>query len=299
MPPDVTIPKKLLPSILQRRVTGLVGARPIQASVVTAGFTLARRWVIKFDNGVSVFLKAAGNSCTADWLRKEHKIYQSLSSSYLPRVVGWFDQPPGPFLLLEDLSTAHWPPPWSFAQVQMAIETLRDVHRSGPKLDLPRLGPQVKQWRSWHRVAADPTLFLSLKLCSPQWLHRVLSKLIEAENLATLEGEDLVHGDFRSGNICFVGGRTIVIDWNWAAIGNGLFDIATWLPTLVEETGCRPQEILPGQAPLAALVAGHLAFVTGKPPPSQAPRLREFQLRKLRHALAWVCYELSLPAMDD
>ncbi len=284
-----------LPSILQKRVSDLIGTRPISAQPISAGLTMARRWIVRFDNGTTAFLKAAANSATAQWLRNEHAIYQTLEGPHLPRLIGWVDQPPGPILLLEDLSHAHWPPPWSPPQIEAALEVIHRVHRTPSRPQLPKLGPQVSRWRSWHRVAADPASFLALNLCDRGWLDQSLPKLIAAENLATLDGDDLVHGDFTSGNICFDGNRAVLLDWNWAAIGNGLFDIAFWLPSLGSETGCFPESILPGQLPLAALIAGQLAHHAGLPAPAETPQLRELQVRKLRHALAWAARALSLP----
>jgi len=297
MPTYLTKSQGVLPSILEKQVTELVGATPLHARVITSGLTVARRWIVEFDNGTKAFLKAAGNSATAAWLRTEYKVYKSLTGPHLPKLIGWSDQPPGPFLLLEDLSNARWPPPWSPQEISLALEAIKTIHASTVKLNLPPLESQYPHSHNWQRLAADSGPFLALRLCSSQWLERVLPDLIAAEKLATLAGEDLVHGDFKSGNICFDGNRAILIDWNWAAIGNGLMDIATWLPGLAQETGSLSESILPGQAPLAALVAGNLAYWSAQPPPADLPRLRESQLQRLTYALDWACRELSLPSM--
>jgi hypothetical protein len=34
----------------------------------------------------------------------------------------------------------------------------------------------------------------------------------------------------RSDNLCFVDGRTVLVDWNLACTGDGCFDVAFWLP---------------------------------------------------------------------
>src|SRR5215212_3307978 len=89
MPADATSNRAALPSILERQVTELLGTRPIHARVVGGGMTAARRWIVGFDNGTRAFLKAAGNPATATWLRREYKIYQSFTATYLPKVIGW------------------------------------------------------------------------------------------------------------------------------------------------------------------------------------------------------------------
>src|SRR5207302_5996716 len=110
---------------------------------------------------------------------------------------------------------------------------------------------------------------------------------------APLEGDDLLHFDVRSDNLCFVGGRAVLVDWNLACRGNGWFDVAFWLPSLRLEDGPQPWEVLPDAGALAAVVAGFFAARAGLPPPSGAPTVREFQLRQLEVALPWATRELG------
>ena len=50
----------------------------------------------------------------------------------------------------------------------------------------------------------------------------------------------------------------VLIDWNFACVGNPVSDVAFWLPSLHAEEGPAPDEILPdGAAELAALIAGY------------------------------------------
>lgn len=298
MPADATTNRAALPTILERQVTQLLGARPTRARSVAGGMTMARRWIVEFENGTGAFLKAAVNSTTAAWLRTEHKIYSSACIPHLPKLIGWSDHAPAPFLLLEDLSQAHWPPPWSPQQISRALAAIKEVHASAPNITLPRLESQYPHGHNWQRIAENPGPFLALRLCSRQWLQQALPSLIAAEDRAILHGDDLVHGDFKSGNLCFAGDRIVLVDWNWAAIGNGLVDIATWLPSLAHETACDPRSILPGHASLAAWAAGNLAYWSTQPNPPHLQRLRESQSQRLRHALTWVCQELSLPKVE-
>ena len=62
----------------------------------------------------------------------------------------------------------------------------------------------------------EPAPFLRLGLCSAAWLVHTIPALVAAEAGAQLVGEELVHCDVRSDNLCFVGDRVVFVDWNWA-----------------------------------------------------------------------------------
>ena len=117
---------------------------------------------------------------------------------------------------------------------------------------------------------------------------------MEAAAEAQLDGDEFLHFDVRSDNLCLVDGRAVLVDWNLAARGNGKFDIAFWLPSLRLEGGPEPWEVLPGAGPLAAAVAGFFAVRAGLPPPSGAPSVREFQRAQAAVALPWAARELGL-----
>jgi aminoglycoside phosphotransferase (APT) family kinase protein len=104
----------------------------------------------------------------------------------------------------------------------------------------------------------------------------------------------VLHFDVRSDNLCFVGDRVVLVDWNLACVGNGRFDVAFWLPSLKLEGGPDPWHVLPDAGPLAAAVAGFFAARAGLPRPPGAPTVREFQLAQLRVALPWAARELGL-----
>ena len=50
-------------------------------------------------------------------------------------------------------------------------------------------------------------------------------------------GEAFLHLDVRSDNICIADGRAVLVDWNWASLGNPRVDLAFWLPSLSHEGG--------------------------------------------------------------
>jgi Ser/Thr protein kinase RdoA (MazF antagonist) len=208
-------------------------------------------------------------------------------------VLGFDDEGDRPLLALEDLSGAMWPPPWTDERVTAVVATLDDIHRVPPPGHLPRQdsggGP------GWRAVAADPSPFLRLGLCSTAWLRSALSILMDAADAAPLVGDALVHLDIRSDNLCFRNGRALAIDWNHARIANPDLDLAFWLPSLEAEGGPPPESLLAGAPELAAWVAGFFCSHAGGPPIPDAPHVRPLQVSQSRTALPWAARRLGLP----
>jgi hypothetical protein len=128
------------------------------------------------------------------------------------------------------------------------------------------------------------------------WLEEALPALLEVAGPAVVAGDRLCHFDVRSDNICFrEDGSAVLIDWNFAEIGNARLDMAFWLPSLALEGGPPPETILTDAAPEAAVVAGFFASRCGEPPIPDAPGVRELQRRQLTQALPWACRAVGLP----
>jgi hypothetical protein len=259
------------------------------------GATSQERWVVQLEGGGSVFVKAATDEASAGWIRAESRVYLALDASFLPRVHA-YDDLPLPLLVLEDLAGAHWPPPWAPEHVAAARAALAEVVAVEPPPRLPRLDDQREGLAGWELVAADPEPFLALGLCAPAWLEEALPALVRAAAAAPLDGDALVHLDVRSDNLCVREGRAVLVDWNQASIGNPLVDAVLFAPSLADEGGPQPHELVPpGTAPeLVALAAGFWAARAGLPAPPWGPGLRPLQLRQLRVALPWAAAELGL-----
>ena len=198
-----------------------------------------------------------------------------------------------PMLVLEDLSTGYWPPPWRLSDVERVMSVLETLHGTAPPAGL---GPiQREQFEGWPRVARDPEPFLRLGLVPKEWLDQALPTLIEAEAAARLEGDELLHLDVRSDNICLLPDRVVLVDWNNVCLGNGSFELASWLPSLHAEGGPTPWSMLPGAAEFASALSGYFAALAGLPSPEGAPKVRTVQFQQLRTALPWAVRELGLP----
>jgi hypothetical protein len=283
---------------LAERVADRLGQRLHAWRIVSRGYTNALRLIVTCADGTSVFVKGATDARTAIRLRTEHRIYSEITAAFLPAMHGWDDDGAAPFLVLEDLSDALWSPPWTTRRIAQVLQTLEQVAATPPPAWLPDLGAWGPHRSGWAQVRNDPGPFLRLGLCSATWLTRTIDALATAEARVPLWGEELVHGDVRSDNLCFVGDRVMLVDWNLAGRGNGTLDIAAWLPSLHLEGGPLPDTILPVQSHWAALISGYFAARAGLPVEQATPRIREVQRAQLRVALPWAARALALPPLD-
>jgi hypothetical protein len=269
----------------------LLGSPVVAARTVAGGYTNARREVVTLADGRTAFVKTAVDDQTRGWLAAEQRLYAAVRGPFMPRVLATDDD----LLVLEDLSDAHWPPPWRDGDVQAVLDALDELHAVTPPPGLPHPQESDDLRGGWPAVAADPEPFLALGLASPAWLETNLPALLEAAGRAVLDGDSIVHIDIRSDNVCLRDGRCLIVDWNWAARGNPQLDVAFWLPSLALEGGPAPEQLGGDLDPeLAALCAGFFACRAGLPDVPAAPRLRAVQRAQLEVALPWAARSLGL-----
>jgi hypothetical protein len=289
---ETAAPLALTP-LERARAEAVLGWRPRAWRPVFGGYTPARRYAVA-DGERRAFVKVASNRVTANMLRCEARAYAAVAGAFMPRFIGWADDPETPLLAIEDLSDATWPPPWTTAQIDQALAAIEAMHAM--RVDLPALtdlDPGVAD--GWTAVARDTAPFLSLGLASPAWVAAALPDLVAAEAHCPVEGEALSHYDLRSDNICFAASGVKFVDWAAAARGNPALDLGFWLPSLELEGGPAPEAILPGHPEVAAWVSGYFAARAGLPIIPSAPRVRDIQRAQLATALPWAVRALRLP----
>ena len=262
--------------------------------VRSPGYTVAYHGIAELADGTTAFVKAATEPVTAQFIRDEQRVLGALEGPFLPAVLAMDDEDP-PLLVLEDLRSARWPPPWDEAAIAAVRETLSVVASTTP----PDVIPPIAMHRDrlvtgWAEIDAEPAPFLSLGACSREWLAGSLPILREASESAPIDGDGLLHLDVRSDNLCIADRGAVLVDWNHASIGNPELDLAAWLPSLRLEGGPEPDEVLPDAGGFAALLAGFFGSRAGLPAPPTAPHVRGFQLAQLRVALPWAARELGL-----
>ena len=134
--------------------------------ITRRGQTNASHWLVELTDGSTAFVKSARSDDTASWIRDEHLFYaQMRGESFLPTMLGWHDDGERPVIVLEDLSAAHWPPPWDPSNVDAVLECLGEVAASTPPPDLPSVAAQPVRLQGWSRNRTRPEPFLGLRLC--------------------------------------------------------------------------------------------------------------------------------------
>ncbi len=284
---------------LVARVESALACHVCSTTRVEGGYTPAERWVFVCADGSCVFIKVGVSALTAAWVRDEQRFYSAVRAPFVPRYLGWDDDGERPFIALEDLRRADWPPPWDPPSIDAVLHSLEQMHALSPGPILPDFATRHgNTFSNWLQIAAAPQPFLALGLASEKWLARSLPLLIEAEKSIDTTGMALTHFDIRSDNICLREGRALLIDWNGACLGNPRLDLGFWLPSLAAEGGPVPESILSDAADVAAAVSGFFAARAGLPQVPDAPRVRWIQQVQLKTALPWVVRALELPLLD-
>lgn len=270
----------------------------VRRTPVAGGYTHARREILEYRSGLRVFAKTATDALTAEWLRKEHAMYEALGAQpFLAKYLDWRDGPL-PTLVLEDLSHGRWPVDWKPGDVSRVMQTLHQVSQTAPPAHLEPLPPQDLLYDGWSRVASDPDAFLALRVCSVGWFERNIDRLIAHQRAHRSDPmRALIHQDVRSDNLCFLPERTLLIDWNWAALGDPRLDVGFWLPSLHAQGGPAPHEVLPEPGPWPVHITGMWARKASLPALEHAPRVRHVQALQLRWAMPWMQRSMGLPAL--
>jgi len=283
---------------LAARIERLVGARVESYRRAEGGYTPALRLVCATAGGGRFFVKVGTTPLTCQFVRREIRVYENLRGDFMPRLVAAEDAESEPVLVIEDLSTRHWPPPWDERQIELTLAQVRAMHDTPASLETfeETHGALGAGWRA---VAEDPSPFLALGMADALWLEAALPTLVEFEEGCTTAGASLTHCDLRSDNICLTRERAVFVDWNLACLSNPRLDLGFWLPSLAYESGVRPEKILPRAPEVAARVSGFFAARAGLPGIADAPRVRHVQRRQLETALPWAARALGLPPLPN
>ena len=260
------------------------------------GYTRQAKWRVGFADGSTAFVKAADEEPYSSALRREVTVYESVDGPFLPRLIGALDDGALVVLAVEDLVGARWPPPYP-DDVRPLFEAL-DALAATPPPDGMRVWSAPGS--NWRKIAEDPESFLAVGLCSSAWFEQVVEDLVEAESRVSWAGDDFVHYDVYSGNLCFVGPRVVFVDWDAAGLGNRWVDVAFALLNLRTEGVPPPDVGLPREGDYAALLSGHFAVEASAPLPewAEGSSLREDMIGDLQHALEWTAAALDLPRPD-
>jgi hypothetical protein len=274
------------------RIARILGWTPRVWRRATGGYTPTARYVVS-DGDISAFAKIATTPVTVGMLHREIAAYGKISGPFVPRLLGADPDPDQPLLVIEDLSTATWPPPWSPASIAQVLAAIHVMHATPSTL--PPGGLLQGRAAGWPSVGSDPGPFLALGYVDQHWLDRHLPALIAAESECQLSGNALTHLDLRSDNLCITPEGVKFIDWTEACRSNPDVDLGFFLPSLAFEGGPLPDAILPRNPAIAATVAGFFAARAGLPDIAGSPLVSRVQREQLSTALPWALRALDLP----
>jgi aminoglycoside phosphotransferase len=285
------------PAAVLTGITAATGVQPRAWRHVVAGHTHAEKWVIELVDDRGVFVKAATEPGARAQVELEAALLEAVAAPYMPYVHGASTVEEWTVLVLDDLSRAHWPPPYE-DRGEALLESVRQVAATTPPRRLRRQLEGRPLGTYWQRIADDPDPVLAHGLFSATWLEEAQPILHTAELSARLAGSDLVHGDVWTGNVCYAERGAILIDWADASVGDHRIDLAFALLS-IRETGAKPPPVeFPDEAAYAALLAGSCAYQAAQPVDESikhASVLRAGWLYDLEYALDWASELLELP----
>ena len=286
------------PAAVVAAVAAVTGMRPTSWRHIVAGHTHAEKWLVELDDGRAVFVKAATEPSARSQVEREAAILDAGAGPYMPTVYGASTVEGWAVLVLEDLTSAHWPPPYPDGG-EALLESVRQVAETTPPPGLERR-PEGRPFGTyWQRIADDPEPVLANGLFSASWLETTQPILHAAESSAHLAGDDFLHDDVWAGNVCYAERGAILIDWALAQVGDHRVDLAYALLS-IRLTGATPPPVdFPDEAAYAALLAGANAFQAAQPVHESIKHesvLRAGWLHDLEYALEWACELLQLPS---
>jgi hypothetical protein len=301
-------PREPTPDLL-RTVETHFGTNVVRWLKPHTGLTAAQRFVVRFADGSSAFVKAAVDADTERLLRTDHLVMSSIDDDLVPRIIAWIEESERPILVLEDLSDAHWPADhfreehgrrlpvlWKPGQFELAFQALDRLADVAAPRCLPPLEADVSD--EWATIAEAPAPFLALGLCSATWFDQAIDRLVAAERSIDLSGDTLVHHDVRSDNVCFRDDRVILVDWSEARRGSPRYDLANFLTGCALEGGPDPFDVMPDGGALAAWMGGRAA----RRALHETDRAPAWLIRVIKRManlnLQWATRSLGLPAWD-
>jgi hypothetical protein len=189
----------LLQSALASRIERLLGAKIEAWRHVEGGYTPALRLLCQ-TAADSFFVKVGSTPLTSQSLRREIHHYELVYGDFIPHLVGWEEDEAAPILIIEDLSSCVWPPPWDERKIDLVKSQIDVLHSARTDLEPFALAhPDIGS--SWRTVAADPVPFLSLGIADGGWLDAALPLLISAEDRCPTEGDSPTHCDLHQWGI--------------------------------------------------------------------------------------------------
>lgn len=228
---------------------------------------MARRGLVRLDDGRTVFVKVGTNDNTRLWARREIRAYAFLQEHRYrsaPRLLAANrDETAFAIEALPPRDGWNWSAEWTRERLARTLEAMDNLLRLGDgsipsELRQPLLTQDEDGWR---RLAGSPQLAraLSIKLEGAGAAIGALDAHVQRSAEFLLRSDDLVHLDVRTDNCAWHADRNEVrlVDWNWLHKGDRRIDLAA-TPTMVS---CSGFDVLPEMG--GRLDAGALHWMAG------------------------------------
>lgn len=287
-----------LPAPLQRWIEETVGASVAQAEGQLGGYGPGMAARCALSNGRRVFVKAASpaqNPDTPNMMRGEAKINAALPlGTPAPALLHVLDDGEWVVLIFEDVDGRQPGEPWTDEDLRAVAALSQQVGRLAPDGTLPSTAQRYQSvFTGWRTLEAQGGPV------ADAWCRQHLSRLasLEARWDEVVDGDSLVHADFRNDNILLSPDRPVLVDWTATCRGADWFDLATILPSIEVAGGPPPEQAgklmgleveADALTPLVAAFAGYFAQRSQMPDPPGLPTVRAFQRRQGEVTTRWL-----------
>ena len=294
-----------MPDGVRAAIDAIAGSPVVVAINLDGGFSPGPAARCTLADGRVVFVKAAGtelNAVSPEMHRREGQVLAGLHDDVpAPQLIGVFDDGDWVALVIEWIDGAMPVAPLSRSDVDRLlglVERLSYVDGGHALQSCSDAHPGL--FGHWQQLIDQPIGGLDA------WSCRHFERLAELEvGVAdAIDGDRLVHLDFRSDNVIFATAgpeHDVVVDWPGASVGAAWVDLVGLLPALELDGGPRPEEVFEhhpvGRAAdpdsvsaFVASIAGYFTRMSLMPPPPGLPTVRLFQAAQGRVARRWIAH---------
>jgi len=219
-----------IPARVRADIEAIIGGGAVVTAISqSGGFSPGTADRVVTADGRRAFVKAVStiqNEQTPSLHRAEaHVVDQLPPNSYVPALLGIYDNSVWVGLVFDDLD-GHTPAvPWNAAELQAGMTALQQMavaFTPSPVPDLPSVtGFYATVFAGWERIRTEPPADLD------PWARDCLEGLcrLADRGLTCLAGDSLLHTDIRADNLLIrTDGTVAVVDWPLACTGAAWFD---------------------------------------------------------------------------
>jgi Ser/Thr protein kinase RdoA (MazF antagonist) len=292
-----------IPAHVRAGIEAIIGGGAVVTAVSqSGGFSPGTADRVVTTDGRRAFVKAVStiqNERSPSMHRAEaHVVGQLPPNSYVPALLGVYDDDAWVGLVFEDVD-GHTPAvPWNAAELEAVMTALEQMAQAFTPSPVPDLPPVTSFYATvfggWERIRANPPADLD------PWARHQLDGLcrLADRGLACLAGDSLLHTDIRADNLLIrTDGTVAVVDWPWACNGAAWFDQLLLCINVdlygghdAEEAVRHYMETVNRDDINAALagVCGYFTDVARQPSDQGLPTVRAFQRAQAQSTLSWL-----------